>query len=955
MNSKVWFNTMSNISRGIWGPLALGSLVALLAACGGAEKGEPAAEDVAGSDVVGDSRDLSDGKVTSDLQPDQMPADSLPETVPADAELLGADSAEIADLYPELSDAVDQLDLDFLSGDIPLDLNDGLELQEEVVVPPDPPEGSLFIVKDGHSDFVIFLPAEASPSEQTAAQELQSFVEQCTGVLLPIISAPPTDQGAVISLGMSPWAEANGVAPTQEQLGDQGYLIRTAGPHLFIAGTPKAGTLYGVHRLLEQHLGVRWLAPGVTVTPASSLMFVPPVDEIVQPAFFWRDVYYAWPGADEPFLTRQGENSGHAGPDSPWGAKYSNDGQAHSYFWYLNPDEFYDTHPEYFSEIGGVRVRDETQLCLTNPDVLDIVTERMLQRMEANPDATQHNFSQMDRYNYCQCDQCRAMNELYGTAGATQFWFVNELAKRTSQVYPEKLIGTLAYMYTEPPPQGMEMHPNVAVWLCHMYPSCDSHPIATCPHNARYKERAEAWSAITQHLYIWHYIVDFSHYYNPFPNFGAMASDMQFYRDIGVEGIFLQGMGQSGGGGEWSLLRPYYGAKLLWDPDLEPQGVIKDFLKGYYGNAWKPLWNYIQLLQTKVDDDDVHMHLYTNPGQGYLPDEIISQSMEFFDQAEAAVAGDAELLERVRVARMPMTYARMFPRNGYTVAGDKLHWGGQFPTTSEFMGFVNRMKAHGFQLVREVGGDVALLMLLFTMFNKELDVAILDNGLVRVEVVPTLGCRTLRILDKTTGHCVTAHNVVEALFFPFAGGVEDRIGGQLEAYGWAEPGTLVSADATSITTTQNTLNGYHVERTVQLEPGSREIRFYTTVRNDNPSARVDRFRYHVEWDLGTLQETQVLFTNLAGNEVTPSLDDIIAGQREGQYFYNEEAPAGSWTFSGDKGLLVTQSWDPEEFEHAWLYSFPVTQNELEAEVWTGKLHIEPGESRTFSHSITINP
>ena len=66
---------------------------------------------------------------------------------------------------------------------------------------------------------------------------------------------------------------------------------------------------------------------------------------------------------------------GSGGADNPWGIQHAHDGRAHSYFWYVSPDEFFDTHPEYFSEIGGVRVREETQLCLTNPDLLDIVAE----------------------------------------------------------------------------------------------------------------------------------------------------------------------------------------------------------------------------------------------------------------------------------------------------------------------------------------------------------------------------------------------------------------------------------------------------------------------------------------------------------------------------------------------------------------------------------------------------
>ena len=91
--------------------------------------------------------------------------------------------------------------------------------------------------------------------------------------------------------------------------------------------------------------------------------------------------------------------------DSPYGLQRRHDGRCHSYSWYVDTGEFFDTHPEYFSEIGGVRRKLETQLCLTNPEVLEIVTERILKRMADKPDCVQHNFSQEDYYNYCQCER----------------------------------------------------------------------------------------------------------------------------------------------------------------------------------------------------------------------------------------------------------------------------------------------------------------------------------------------------------------------------------------------------------------------------------------------------------------------------------------------------------------------------------------------------------------------
>jgi siroheme synthase len=809
------------------------------------------------------------------------------------------------------------------------------------------------LVADGQSDHVILLSDGASASEKNAAAELQAYLLEATEFELPILEAPPAAGTPTIVIGRGTLASQLGVEPTDQELGEQGFYWKTEPPHIVIAGTAAAGTLYGVHRFLEDVVGVRWYAPGVVHVPQLSELMVPPLDGVVSPAFLWRHTSYNWPGKDDAFLTRKGDNSGDKTADHEWGAEHAHDGRAHSYFWYVSPEEFFDEHPEYFSEIGGARIRDETQLCLTNPDVLDIVTERMLQRMADKPHARQHNFSQKDRYNYCTCDACSAMNAKYETTGGTQFWFVNELAKRTTEDYPEKLIGTLAYMYTEEPPVELEMHPNVAVWLCHMYPSCDAHPIATCPHNADYKRRAESWSELVQHLYIWHYIVDFTHYYNPFPNFRAMAADMKFYRDIGVEGIYLQGMGHSGGGGEFSLLRPYYGMKLLWNPDRDPEALRAEFLQGYYGDAAPHIESYLEMLLDEVTDNDIHMHLYTNPGQGYLSDSIMVQADEFFDAAEVAVAADSELLERVKVARMPLLYARFFPRNGYEFAADKLNWMGEMATIPQIKEFLDRMAAHGFQTVREVGGDPSLVALLGSIFQSPLPVKSIENEHLRVEVLASLGGRALRVMHKGSGQQITASNVIPNLFFPFAGGLEDRVGGTFEAYGWVEPATVISHDDLSVTTTQTTLNNYAVKRTFALSSNGSEIT-QTTELTNLAAAREDRFRFHMELDLGELEETVVEFASIGGEEVTQTMGPVISGLREGVHFYDLDAPDGSWTLLGSNGLAVTQSWDVQQFEFTWLYSYPASLNELEVEVWTPKLTFESGETRTFSQTVSVD-
>ena len=605
------------------------------------------------------------------------------------------------------------------------------------------------IIQDGKSACRIVLQEAASPSEQTAAKVLQSALKGCTGVELPILTAPPTDTAPMIVLGCGAAARALGVDPAPESLGEQGYVIRAVPPHLVIAGTPAAGTLYGVYDFLETYAGVRWYTPDVTKMPETKALALPAVDRLVKPAFAFRDSSYHVIDASPEFSSLMRDNRGKGGADNPFGIQYQFDASCHSYFHYISPEEYFGTHPEYFSEIGGVRRNGETQLCLTNPDVLEIVSERMLKSMAASPNTRQFNFSQMDWYSFCECPKCAEINARYGTPGATQFWFVNQLAERTAKVFPDKLVSTLAYTYTEELPKDMPIHPNVAIWLCHMFPSCDSHPIATCPLNADYYRRAQAWAKACKHLYIWHYITDFAHYFNPFPNFRSVAADLKTYRDIGVEGLYLQGNGS--GGGEFHLLRPYYVMKLAWNPDADPEAIVKDFLDGYYGAAGAAIYDYFKLLHDKVTQDDIHMHLYVNPAQGYLTDDVMQRAAACFDQAETAVKDNPELLDRVRVARMPIQYARFFPRNGYTLEDNRLVFNGDIATYAECTAFLEQMKQHKFDAIRELGGDPSGMLMLSLVFNTPMPLETISNAAISVQIAPFLSARALRITDRASG------------------------------------------------------------------------------------------------------------------------------------------------------------------------------------------------------------
>ena len=347
------------------------------------------------------------------------------------------------------------------------------------------------------------------------------------------------------------------------------------------------------------------------------------------------------------------------------------------------------------------------------------------------------------------------------------------------------------------------------------------------------------------------------------------------------------------------------------------------------------------------------MHLYTNPGQGYLPDEIVAEGEALFDEAEALVADDADLLDRVQVARMPLIYARLFPRNGYEIVGDTLKFLGQIAPTGDVQHFLQMMASHGFNAWMEFAGAPDNLALIYSMFAMDHEMKVLDNDLLRVEVVPNLGGRALRIIHKATGKSITASNRIQSLFFPFAGGLEDRTGGLFRFYGWVEPAVVSDHDALSLTTTQGTMDGMTIRRTLTLEADAAVIHVESALVNPKGGEEEGRIRTHLELDLGPLADTTVTFTSLAGEAVSHDMESVVSGLREGRHYYDQQAPAGEWTFSGTDGLDVTWRFDNDEVDFTWLIAYPEDLQVLETEVWSPRTLLDPGAELVLHHELEI--
>jgi hypothetical protein len=503
---------------------------------------------------------------------------------------------------------------------------------------------------------VIAIPQATTVQERHAAAELRAHLAQITGQTLPLFAEREVGDRVPIVVGKCELLGRLGLSVDFAALGEEGIHLQSKGPALVLAGN-RRGVLYAVPTFLEDYLGCRWLAPDCAVLPESGTFDLPEIERRYVPPLEYRTTDYVC-ARDADWAVRNKLNGQWSDADEARGGTVLYRGFVHTFNALVPPGDYFAAHPEYYSEVKGKRVGpDRSQLCLTNPEVLQIAIATLREWIREWPEAGIFSVSQNDWYSFCECARCTALAEREGSQMGPILHFANAIAEEMAKDCPDKLIDVLPYQYSRKPPAYVRPRPNVVVRLSNIE-CCFVHPLESDPYNASFREDLEAWAKVTDRLWIWDYVINYAHCILPFPNLYVLKPNIEYFIANSVTGIYEEANYFSPGG-ELAELRSYVIAKTLWDPSYDTDRAINEFVAGYYGPAATPIRDYIDLIRKEMAArPDLHVRIYAPPEIGYLTPEVLARSAELFDRAEAAAAGDPILQHRVEVARLPVVYAQ---------------------------------------------------------------------------------------------------------------------------------------------------------------------------------------------------------------------------------------------------------------------------------------------------------
>ena len=498
----------------------------------------------------------------------------------------------------------------------------------------------------GYSPWKIVLASDPSPSVRYAAEEFAMFFEQLCGARLPIISDSVFPASYEIVIGESLRTSDDCGCPKDIAGGeDVWYQIRE--DRVVIAGGGLRGTLYSVYEFLENECGVRFFTPSLTHVPRRDSVILPVKTHSYHPPLEYREVFYYNPCHSADWCARNRVNGGHA----PLAEKHCGavrwHGFCHTFQARVPPEQYAETHPEYYSlKADGTRATGRrAQLCLTNPDVLRIATEQVKTWLREHPDATIVSVSQMDGTTPetmlpCLCDECRKVDEYEGGHSGTILHFVNKIAEAIEEEFPYASIDTIAYAYSIQPPKHVKARRNVIIRPCFRDP-----------------DLLAEWYRVCPRLYIWDYVTNFRHYAMTFPNYDTIAPNIRSLIENHITGIFAQGVYDTPGL-DFEELKAYLFAKLLWNPSLNTEQLINEFMAAYFGPAGAPLKRYLDVLRAKIRDENLPLLCFCNLPVPYITPEIIEFGKACFDAAER-LAGTPEILRRVQQSRLSLMFMEL--------------------------------------------------------------------------------------------------------------------------------------------------------------------------------------------------------------------------------------------------------------------------------------------------------
>lgn len=566
---------------------------------------------------------------------------------------------------------------------------------------------SLPVIENGRANAAIYVGNDESLITIASAAEMASYLGQMTGQAVEKISNDKSvsDRPLIIIGADNAVARTLALDKAIKDLSADGFIIRTVGRNVIIAGATPRGTMYGVNWFLDHSLGIKWLSPGVTYVPHPSAITLPVLNERQEPRFAYRELLIA-EAQDKRWRQHNllnGESHGPSYEPTPAAINSWNK----SWFWRTNSATFFEllpqaqyekTHPDWYA--GG-------QLAMMNKAMRSAIAAAIVKRLRQIPDYQNVWYAVSDQdWGWDLDKDSKAFADSHGrTAAAPRLDMMIDVAQQVRSALPGAKLAFNAYHWSFTPPTGITVPDFLLVYP--MTIQVDYSQPLNGPKNQSIADGIKQWSAISQNVLVWDHIANFGGFIQPTPNILPIAQSIQWLATLPhVGGYFAEGSWDTRGS-EFAALRGWVFSRLLWNPNQDVHKLIAEFCDLYYGPAGPVISQYIAMSHEKILQTGDRLTEKTQVDMKMYDEDFIVRASHLFDQAQRLSKGTI-FEPRVREARIPVDYVALVRRSEYKAAAAQLGMSTPEELSGKIEGLMTAIKAAGITQFFQ-GGSIAAL------------------------------------------------------------------------------------------------------------------------------------------------------------------------------------------------------------------------------------------------------
>ncbi len=432
----------------------------------------------------------------------------------------------------------------------------------------------------------IVIPSDASATIQFAAKELQRFIDETTGLTLPIVLQGTFVDHTVLNFSL----DNQGACAAISNAKRDSYATVVDLGIMYVFGESDRAVLYGVYDFIETQLGVRFVSSDVTYIPnVSNVVIAGDYSVVETPAVDIRS-YWTYDTQYDPVFAARKRLVAlfEANPvDGGMNRDYYNPGHN------LNA----------LITSGGGTVSETT--CLSNASTRAAIVAGMQNQIAANPSANYFALKIEDGYKptSCGCADCVGKSDSDLLMALCNY--VATEVNRTSN--RDIYIVTYAYAETETPPT-ISVDSHVVVELAPIKNANFGYAYNDSRQTEAFIASVNGWKQkMGDRLWFYDYGTNYNNYSWYLSDLSLMLPNYQYFSNtLGCKAVIVEG--NHAYQNDWQqALRVYVASKVMWDPNgytqADVMNLVNEFCRLYFGeSAGTAVYQYIVNMEAALVD-----------------------------------------------------------------------------------------------------------------------------------------------------------------------------------------------------------------------------------------------------------------------------------------------------------------------------------------------------------------